>query len=1023
MYSTTFLLRLLEKVNVTASLRWDQIGTVKVLPVNATFLLLHSSQTEVSNAKKIVKDHPIFSWRFDSFLITLRAEAFAACTQPVYEIAKCLWARIAIHINYARKLSKNRKVLYERAHDLSLKRKDIVAEIERSNPQKIATNECDDWIGKVQEMENKVGTIQPELNEEKRCVGGLCLDIFAHIKLGKRVENMIDDINELLDKSKFERGFLVDAPVATVENQPDPPSTLAESANCTLDMVLDKIQHKSTLKIGIWGMGGVGKTTVMRLLNNTPEIARIFDFVIWVTVSKSQSIRMIQEEVGQRLSVEVTKGESDDRVAIKLRQRLNGKKYLLLLDDVWNMVDLDAVGIPNPNQNNGCKVVLTTRKFEVCRKMGTDVEIKVKVLPKEEAREMFYTNVGDVVRLPAIKQLIESIVTECDGLPLALKVVSGALRKEEDVNVWENFLRELRSPATSFIKDLNEKVFNILKVSYDHLEDTQKKQCLLFCGLYPEDYKIEKSELIGYWRAEGILSRELTLHEAHVKGHAILRALIDSSLLEKCDGDDCVKMHDVVRDLVLAMTSPKGEEPQHLVRAGISSEKIPDAVEWDKAKRISFINRDLRNLPESPNCPMLVTLLLQGNGLLGVIPKTFFNNMPNLKVLDLSHTDIKSLPTSMSKLASLRELVLLDCDSLEAFPAGVICRLSQIEVFKLYISSSGTSRLSDESTEIVAKELSELSSISSLGFDFRSASNLQHFLENSKSWKEGRLTQFWFFVGNCRRFIDLNESIALREYNTCLFYEGGGVERSSGLPSAIQDVLRCSICFLLAGHEKLNTLSEVGAQDTYELRCCMIEECVALQEIVNRNGLEMGAFPKLEALHLTDLPELKTILCLETEEGALLPPLPPNTNIFTNLKYLTLEQCPLIKHVFSSGFMVQQLSNLEGLVVDNCGGLERMIPEDVVVEHKALPKLRVLGLSDLPEFVSFFKGVPMRWQSLEWVGIINCPKLRKLPFDTNSAPNLKEIEGASNSQEWWDALEWDNDDTRLQFQPLFRNSP
>ncbi|KAF7119592.1 hypothetical protein RHSIM_Rhsim13G0171300 [Rhododendron simsii] len=941
------------------------------------------------------------------------AEAFAACTQPVCDIGKCLWARIATRVNYARKLLKNSEVLIERAHELSLKRKDIVAEIERSNPQKIATNECDDWIGKVQEMETKVETIQPEMNEEKRCVGGLCLNIFARIELGKRVVNMIDDINKLLDKSKFERGFIVNAPVATVENQPDPPSTLAKSANHTLNMVLDKMQHKSTLKIGIWGMGGVGKTTVLRLLNNTTEIARIFDFVIWVTVSKSQSSRMIQEEVGKRLSVE-TKGESDERVAIKLRQSLNSKKYLLLLDDVWNMVDLDALGLPNANQNNGCKVVLTTRKLEVCRQMGTDIEIKVEVLPEEEAREMFYSNVGDVVRLPTIKQLAESIVTECDGLPLALKVVSGVLRKQENVNVWENFLRELKSLATSFIEDLNENVFNILKVSYDQLQDTQKKQCLLFCGLYPEDSEIEKSELIGYWRAEGILSRGLTLHEAHVKGHVILQALIDSSLLEECDEDDRVKMHDVVRDLVLAMTSPKGEEPQHLVRAGISSEKIPDAMEWEKATRISFINRDLRNLPESLDCPELLTLLLQRNGYLGVIPETFFNNMPNLKVLDLSHTGIKSLPASISKLESLRELVLSDCNSLEALPAGVICRLSQIEVFKLK-----ESRLSDESTEIVAKELSELSLLSWLGFQFRRVGNLHNFLENSRSWKEGRLTHFWFFVADCGAPFN---PIMLRRYNTCLSY-GGEEERSSGLPSAIQDVLRRSNCFGLRGHKKLNTLIDVGAHNTYELRYCVIEECVALQEIVNRNGLEMGAFPKLEVLRLVDLPELKTFLCLETEEGVLLPPLPPNATIFTNLKCLELQYCPLIKQVFSSRFMVQQLSNLEELYASQCGGLIGMIPEDETVEHEALPKLRMLWLQDLPEFVSFFKGVPMRWQSLEVVRIRKCPKLRKLPFDTNSAPDLKEIWVRYHYQEWWDALEWDNDATKLQFQPFFRLTP
>ncbi|KAH7834610.1 hypothetical protein Vadar_017878 [Vaccinium darrowii] len=950
------------------------------------------------------------------------AEVAEAIAQTVCEIGRCLWVPIARRINYGRKLSKNWEVLCEKARDLGLKREDILAQAERLNPQKILTKECDGWLKKVDEMVKKVETIKSEFNVEKKCVGGLCLDIFARIELGKRVVNMINDIKELEDKSKFENGFLVDAPPATVEMQPNDTSKLSESAYLTLAMVIEKIRDECTSRIGIWGMGGVGKTTVLKLLNNKPEIAEIFDFVIWVTVSRSQSIRMIQEEVGQRLSVEITKAESDDRVARKLLQKLHRKKYLLLLDDVWEMVDLVAVGFPNSTQDNGCKVVLTTRKLEVCRKMGTDIEVKVKVLQEEEARGMFYANVEDVVKLPDIKPLAEKIVRECDGLPLALKVVSGVLRKEENVNVWRNFLRELRSPATSFIEDMNENVFKILKVSYDQLKYTEKKQCLLFCGLYPEDSEIEKSELIEYLRAEGILSREITFAEAHDKGDAILQALIDASLLEKGYNDYFVKMHDVVRDLVLAMTSPKGEEPQQLVRAGISSEMIPDEVEWKKATRISFMKNDLPNLPESPDCPELQTLLLQRNSNLHVIPETLFSNMPDLRVLDLSSTDIKSLPTSISKLDSLRELVLSNCRLLNALPAGAICKLSQIEVIKLL----GTG-LSDESIEIVAKELSNLSSLSYLEFDFRTVRNLQHFLENSRSWRERRLTQFRFYINN----VDIDSDLYIGDHSSdftiridrCLCYRGGGggeeeEERGSSLPSAIEDVLIKSDAFILIGHGKLRTLSEVGVLNKYELKSCCIQECNALEKIVNRNGLEMGAFSNLEHLYLVKLSNLKTILCLEMEEGPLLPP-PPNANTFTNLKSLRLSNCPKIEQLFSSGFMVQHLSNLELLDVRSCQGLKGMIPDDQKLDYESLPKLRILWLVDLPEFDSCFKGVPMCWQSLEVMFILRCPKLKKLPFDTNGAPNLGRIRG---SQMWWDALEWDNDAVKLQFQPLFRAS-
>ncbi|KAG5520685.1 hypothetical protein RHGRI_033314 [Rhododendron griersonianum] len=967
----------------------------------------------------------------------------AASITATSEIGKCLWVPIATCINYARKLTNNWEALLKKASELRSKKDDIDTEIERFRLQRTPTQECDNWRNEVAEMENNIATLQQEFNVEKKCVWGLCPDIFGRIKLGKRVVNMITKVDLLIEK-KFQNEFLIDLPPARVERRPEPPSTLSSSAHHTLDMVLNKLRDESTQKIGIWGMGGVGKTTILDLLNNYPDVKTIFDFVIWVTVSKSWTIRKLQNEVGMRLSIAINADESNDRVASKLFTRLEGKKYLLLLDDVWDEVNLRVVGFPNANQQNGCKVVLTTRKMEVCRKMGTDVEVPVLVLPNEEAWKMFSSRVGHVATLSTIEPYAQDIVKECGGLPLVLKVVCGALRKEENVNVWRNFLRKLRSPATSVIEELNENVFKVLKVSYDRLKNIDEKKCLLFCGLYPEDSMIEKSRLIGYWKSERIFSGKLTLEQALDEGEAILQALIDASLLEKCDrSDDSVKMHDVVRDMVLAITSQQGEEPTHLVRAGISSEMIPEEVEWKNATRISFMNRDLRSLPESPNCPKLLTLLLQGNENLEVIPETFFNNMPSLRVLDLSRTRIKSLPTSISKLDGLRELVLLDCENLEALPkdisalkelevlyvgqfyyaahheglkeliipVGMICGIPHIEVIEL------TSRLSDESTEIIAKELSNLGSLSSLVFDFHIVGNLQHFLQNSIPWKERRLTQFIFLAGKCPYQFYKSNPLLLqwnKKYERILVYEGGGEERDSGLPPAIEDVLIRSNYFLLRGHGKLKTLSELGKPNTDELRYCQIQGCVALETIVNRNWIEMSAFSNLEVLFLLELANLKSILCLEMEEGQSSSPPPPplNANSFTNLTSLDLWDCPLIEHLFSSGFMLQQMSNLKDLSVVHCVGLKGMIPEDEKVEYEALPKLSFLYLSDLPEFVNLFEGVPTCWQSLDSVSIWDTPKLRKLPFDTNRAPNLKGIKGSD--QEWWDALEWDNHAIKLQ---------
>ncbi|XP_057485183.1 probable disease resistance protein At4g27220 isoform X1 [Actinidia eriantha] len=530
-------------------------------------------------------------------------------------------------------------------------------------------------------------------------------------------------------------------------------------------------------------------------------------------------------------------------------------------------------------------------------------------------------------------------------------------------------------------------------------------------------------------------------------------------------------MHDVVRDLVLAMTSLKGEECLHLVRARTSTEKMPEDEEWEKATRMSFMdNLHLSNLPKSPNCPMLLTLLLRGCYSLKVIPESFFDNMPKLHVLDLSSTGINFLPISISKLVTLRELLLNNCLCLNDLPVELselkslevlevtmarldrppiwifelttlkrlkiedmrsydnfvdsgqiliprlISKISQMEEFCVpnFLHDFG---VSDKNEDIVASELSSFCSLSSLDIKFLSASNLQYFLQNSISWREEKLTKFWFCIGpiNTNRIsigpINMNH---ISRYKKCLSYKGGRGEDHTILPWAIEDVLSRSNAFELEGHGELTTLSDLGAGNTYELKHCNVYSCGMLENIVNGNGLEMDAFGNLEILELIGLMNLKCILEMEGPP----PPLSRVANSFTNLTKLSLSHCPMIKHVFSNGFMIQQLSNLELLDIRCCFGLAGMLSEDENVGYEALPKLKEVRLCYLLEFVSFFKGVAMCWKSLEHVCIVSCPKLRKLPLDVNSATNLKEIQVTNRN--FWDALEWDNNATKLRFQPLVR---
>ncbi|KAA8532650.1 hypothetical protein F0562_032534 [Nyssa sinensis] len=902
--------------------------------------------------------------------------------QPIIEMVKRISNPVARRINYVRNLTKNFKELTAKATELCIKRDDIKDRVDQLKNQKAPARECEHWLAKVGQIANNLKIIEQEYYAENKWLKGWCPDIFSHLELGERVVDMINYVTDTYEKSKFEGGFVVDLPLAKVEKQPVPTLTAKAAADRTLKKVMNCIGDKRTQKI----------------------------------VSKSWSIRKLQNEIAKRLSIEITK-ELDSGAARKLFQVLEGKKYLLLLDDVCEMVELNDIGIPNTSQDNGCKVILTTRGFDVCRKMGTDVEIQVEVLSKEEAWEMFPLEVREVAMSPTIKLLAEQIVKKCDGLPLALK-------------------------------------------------DTNKK-CFLYCGLYPEDYEIKKSELIWYWIAEGFLSGKLTLAEARCKGVVILDDLIDSSLLERCKGDEYVKVHDVIRDLVLRMTSPNGEESTYLVGAGFNKfNELSEDKEWESATRISYIcNDQLHSLPKFPKCPKLLTLLLQRNEELTVIPESFFNHMPYLQVLDLSYTSISSLPTSISNSVSLRALFLRKCYDLEALPEEVIAlkglevlcvTRSQMECIpsriweltnlkclkfssnisrgekKTVISSGMISRLSlleelsvlgrwfcflsDESVDSVTKELSNMTRLSLLKLIFGRVDNLQHFIQNSKPWRDGNLKKLLFLVGISSMHYESVDIFSGQKRG--LFYDGegeceGGARDGDGsniIPPAIMEVLARSYAFYLRNHYgELKNLSDL---DTRGLKRCCVKRCGAIETIMGSSGdgVEVpDAFPNLELLHLSDLPNLKCVM-----EG--LPMQPRKSS--TSLMELWLRSCTRIKKVFSWG-LIRQLHNLESIHITKCLELEEVISveENDCEMHEyreVLPKLRFVSCRDLQNFVSFFGGISLSWPSLTYIYVYNCPKLKRLPFVVDNAPNLR-IYG---SKQWWEALEWEDDAIKSRLDPL-----
>lgn len=235
---------------------------------------------------------------------------------------------------------------------------------------------------------------------------------------------------------------------------------------------------------------------------------------------------------------------------------------------------------------------------------------------------------------PQIKYLAKLIANECEGLPLALIIVGRAMVSKKSPEEWSFTLNVLRKSASRF-PNMENKVFDLLKVSYDSLADEITKACFLICSLFLEDYSFYQTKMINIWIAEGFLREDGDSYMvAAQKGKSIIDELKRACLLESLSDElGCFKMHDVVRDMTLWIYSEKGEQSdKNLVQERLNLTRPPPFHKSEAAKTISLRSNKIAILWRKPKCENLVTLDLSDNLLKGIDPD-FFEDMPNLKSL------------------------------------------------------------------------------------------------------------------------------------------------------------------------------------------------------------------------------------------------------------------------------------------------------------------------------------------------------------------------------------------------------
>ncbi|KAK9229444.1 hypothetical protein WN944_022406 [Citrus x changshan-huyou] len=559
---------------------------------------------------------------------------------------------------YISNLQDNLDALDTELRKLIAAKNDVMTAVVNAERQQMRRLErVQEWVSRAEAVKTKADELIRHGSQEtdKLCVGGYCSkNCRSSYKFGKQVAKKLRDVRTLISEGVFE--VVADrAPEPVADERPTErtvglQSQLEEVWRCLL------VEEPEGI-IGLYGMGGVGKTTLLTHINNKFRESPInFDCVIWVVVSKDLRLEKIQEDIGKKIGLfdDSWKSKSVEEKAVDIFRSLREKRFVLLLDDIWERVDLSKVGVPLPGpKNTTSKVVFTTRSIDVCGSMESHRKFPVACLSEEDAWELFREKVGQetLESHHDIVELAQTVARECDGLPLALITIGRAMACKRTAEEWRHAVEVLRRSASEFA-GLGEKVYSLLKFSYDSLQNETIKSCFLYCCLYPEDYGILKWDLIDCWIGEGFLEQS-DRFSAEYQGYYIVGTLVQACLLEELE-DDKVKMHDVVRDMAIWITSEIEKEKRNfLVCAGAGLEEAPDVKEWENVRRLSLMQNQIKPLSEVPTCPHLHTLFLASNKNLRMITDGFFQFMPSLKVLKMSNCGdfyLLKLPSGMSKL-------------------------------------------------------------------------------------------------------------------------------------------------------------------------------------------------------------------------------------------------------------------------------------------------------------------------------------------------------------------------------------
>nr|XP_007150966.1 hypothetical protein PHAVU_004G009300g [Phaseolus vulgaris]ESW22960.1 hypothetical protein PHAVU_004G009300g [Phaseolus vulgaris] len=742
--------------------------------------------------------------------------------------------------------------------------------------------------------------------------------------------------------------------------------------------------------LSIVGMGGLGKTTLAQHVYSDPKIEdEKFDVKAWVCVSDHFHVLTVTRTILEAITNEKDDSGNLEMVHKNLKEKLLGKKFLLVLDDVWNEkpAEWEAVRTPLSYGAPGSRILVTTRGEKVASRMRSEVHL-LKQLREDECWKVFENNAlkdGDLELNDELMKVGRRIVEKCKGLPLALKTIGRLLSTKSSISDWKNILE---SNIWELPKEHSE-IIPALFLSYHHLP-SHLKRCFAYCALFPKDYEFVKEELILLWMAQNFLLSPQQIRHPEEVGEEYFNDLLSRCFFNQSSVVGHFVMHDLLNDLAKYVCA------DFCFRLKFDNEKcMPkttrhfsfefcDVKSFDGFESLTDAKRLRSFLPINSwrakwhfkisihnlfsEIKFIRMLSFRGCLDLREVPDSV-GDLKHLQSLDLSSTEIQKLPDSICLLYKLLILKLSSCSMLEEFPSNLhkltklrclefkctIVRKMPMHFGELKNLQVLSTFLVDKNSELSTKQLGGLGGLNLHGrLSINDVQNIGNPLDALKAnLKDKRLVKLKLdWKSNHIPDDPKKEKEVLQNLQPSNHLETLSIRNYNGteFPSWEFDNL---VVLNLKNFKYCLCLPPIGLLSS--LKTLKIKGLDGIVSVGDEFYGSNSSFASLESLYFDNMKEWEEWEC--------------KTTSFPRLQRLDVDKCPKLK---GTKVVVSDELRISG---NKCHHIERISQE---YAHNHLTCLCISACAQLKSFL-FPKPMQILFSSLTGLHITMCPEVELFP--------------------------------------------